>query len=222
MERVRQSVEAMGAAGTEEAALLLARNEAFESFRRSYRKNETIEANKVQLKDNYERAKKLGEQVNASRTRINSVKTQLEVCRQKRAVAELTGGAGGAPGAEEESLKAQLEEEKRQYKDGFAQLRELKSEIEHLQHLLEQSRRRLQQDFEKWYAAGPQPVGEVGQAAADVKTAWPSPARGANPARSPQPRGAPPLTGNNEVDQEIMAFYKARESLVQNRMAKAP
>ena len=37
-----------------------------------------------------------------------------------------------------------LEDEKRQYKEGFAQLKALKSEIEHLQHLLEQSRRRLQ------------------------------------------------------------------------------
>ena len=35
-----------------------------------------------------------------------------------------------------------LEEEKRQYKEGFAQLKALKSEIEHLQHLLEQARAR--------------------------------------------------------------------------------
>ena len=54
---------------------------------------------------------------------------------------------------EEESLKEMLEEEKRQYKEGFAQLKALKSEIEHLQHLLEQSRRRLQ----AWPAPQPQP-----------------------------------------------------------------
>ena len=38
-----------------------------------------------------------------------------------------------------------MEEGKRAYKEGFAKLKELKGEIEHLQHLLEQSRRRLQQ-----------------------------------------------------------------------------
>ena len=54
---------------------------------------------------------------------------------------------------EEESLKEMLEEEKRQYKEGFAQLKALKSEIEPLQHLLEQSRRRLQ----AWPAPQPQP-----------------------------------------------------------------
>ena len=37
---------------------------------------------------------------------------------------------------EEESLKEMLEEEKRQYKEGFAQLKALKSEIEHLQREL--------------------------------------------------------------------------------------
>ena len=61
-------------------------------------------------------------------------------------------GDGAAFAAEEEPLKAKLEEGKRTYKEGFAKLKGLKSEIEHLQHLLEQSRRRLQQDFETWFS----------------------------------------------------------------------
>lgn len=36
------------------------------------------------------------------------------------------------------------------YKEAFARLRELKQEIEHLQMLLEQSRTKLQKDFEHW------------------------------------------------------------------------
>lgn len=36
------------------------------------------------------------------------------------------------------------------YKEAFARLRELKQEIEHLQMLLEQSRTKLQRDFEHW------------------------------------------------------------------------
>jgi|EP00665_Eupelagonemidae_sp_cell47_P009083 hypothetical protein len=63
-----------------------------------------------------------------------------------------------------------MEGGKRAYKEGFGQLKELKSEIEHLQHLLEQSRRRLQSDFENWYAkqgsaAGPAGGGAAGAAA---------------------------------------------------------
>lgn len=226
-----------------------------------------IEANKAELKGKYDTAKRLGEQVNSARSRINSVKAQLEAVRQKRAAAELSGDAGGLV-QEEEALKARLEEEKRGYKEGFAQvpaalpppslvapaphrpsaaapfhvlptphpaasraqLKELKSEIEHLQHLLEQSRRRLQQDFEKWYAtqhAGEAPmVLPPGPQAA--RSPQPHGSSRASPAPSPQrgggaraaARGGPPLTGNQEVDQEIMAFYKAREKLVHDRMAR--
>ena len=41
-------------------------------------------------------------------------------------------------------------QEKAAYKEAFARLRELKQEIEHLQMLLEQSRTKLQRDFEHW------------------------------------------------------------------------
>lgn len=47
-------------------------------------------------------------------------------------------------------LQLRIEREKSSYKEAFAQLRELKSEIEHLQMLLEQSRTKLQKDFEQW------------------------------------------------------------------------
>ena len=75
--------------------LLVARNGAFERFRRAYRKNEAIEANKAQLKAKYEEAKAinqptpthsppipppqaLGERINATRDRINLLKGQAK------------------------------------------------------------------------------------------------------------------------------------------------
>jgi kinesin family protein 6/9 len=38
------------------------------------------------------------------------------------------------------------------YKETFAQLKTLKSEIEHLQHFLERSKVQLMKDFELWWA----------------------------------------------------------------------
>jgi len=38
------------------------------------------------------------------------------------------------------------------YKESFTRLRTLKTEIEHLQHLLEKSKVRLMKDFEMWWA----------------------------------------------------------------------
>ncbi len=209
-ERAQRGVEALGASGTEEAQLLLARNEAFESFRRSYRKNQMMEQNKAELKQKFDEAKALGERVNSARGSINALKGKVEAVRRSRAISEVTGGDGGESG-EEAQLMAQMEQEKRTYKEGAGRLRELKAEIEHLQHILAQSRRRLQQDFEGWYAA---------------KCNTPSEAAGAPPQHaSPrgQPsverrQGGPPLTGDAKVDAEILAFYQAREALVQQRM----
>lgn len=38
------------------------------------------------------------------------------------------------------------------YKESFSRLRTLKTEIEHLQHLLEKSKVKLMKDFEIWFA----------------------------------------------------------------------
>ena len=61
--------------------------QAFEGFRRSYRKNEAIEASKQELKAKYDAAKRLGEHVNGARSRINAAKAQLESVRHARAAA---------------------------------------------------------------------------------------------------------------------------------------
>ena len=39
------------------------------------------------------------------------------------------------------------------YKESYQQLKDLKIEIEHLHHLLDQARLRLTRDFEHWYAS---------------------------------------------------------------------
>jgi len=213
--------------GTDEAEMLIARNAAFESFRRSYRKNQVIEDNKRELKDKYDKAKALGESVNQARARINSLKAQVESVRRTRAAAGLSGiGDGGEDvGSEEEAaLRGQIEAEKRQYKEGFAKLKEYKAEIEHLQLMLEQSRRRLQQDFENWWvtqqpAAEPSPL-EVSPPRRPRAGAVASP-RSTSGGGSAKPSG-PPLTGNPEVDAEILAFYQAREGLVAQRMGRPP
>ena len=50
-----------------------------------------------------------------------------------------------------ETTRSQLSEKVVKYKDSYQKLKEMKIEIEHLQHLLEQARHRLTRDFEHWY-----------------------------------------------------------------------
>jgi len=130
------------------------RNKAFEEFRKSYRKNQLIEESKQNLKDKFVRAKELGGAVNAARNNINRLKAQITQRRVQRGVDGLDSSSADAaaePDAEEKQMLAQMEEEKTNYKQHFKTLKELKTEIEHLQHNLEKSRRKLQADFENWF-----------------------------------------------------------------------
>ena len=105
-------------------------------------------------------------------------------------------------------------------------LRDLKTEIEHIQKMLEQGRRKLQADFDKWYELILREPANTGGGGAPTprNAAAPSPRM---PAPSPEPaRSAwatpplaaaqpkqPVLTGNRDADDDIMAFYRAKEEL---------
>nr|XP_022332099.1 kinesin-like protein KIF6 [Crassostrea virginica] len=128
------------------------RQEAFEIFRRDYYNNPTIEGNKHDLKQRYAEAKSLGEAVNKSRQKINHVKGQIEQHRMQLAMQGLVDGNNQEIDEVEQELRDEMEDEKLRYKESFSRLRTLKTEIEHLQHLLEKSKVKLMKDFEIWFA----------------------------------------------------------------------
>lgn len=149
------------------------RKEAFETFRRDYPHNDTIEENKQTLKQRYAEAKQLGEQVNSSRQKINSIKTQIEQQRVRRSMQGFVNGTEGIDDVDpvEQSLRQAIEEEKAKYKDSFTRLRSLKTEIEHLQHLLEKAKVKMQKDFEIWWAE----QAAFNQTPDEVRAAWKTP-----------------------------------------------
>ena len=90
--------------------LLRDRNQAFEHFRKSYRKNEAIEENKAILKEKYTAAKQLAAQVNGSRKQITYLKGTIEQLRKERAMQGFVDGEATATeeDPEEERAKAQV------------------------------------------------------------------------------------------------------------------
>lgn len=225
-----------------DANLLADRNKAFELFRKSYRKSEAIEENKQELKRKYGRAKELGQAVNDARANINELKSKLQQRRAQLGVAEVAAGDGRDDHAEkdatEEDLKRQLEQEKSSYRESFNSLRDLKAEIEHLQKLLEGSRKKLQADFEEWLKMVVRQQQEMGvlekREGALMPTEQSSPSKKGTSASmgsvnsndrsivssNGQRGGAsqlvhhPPSTGDDKADAEIRAFYQAREKVV--------
>ncbi|KAL3687670.1 hypothetical protein R1sor_013979 [Riccia sorocarpa] len=128
------------------------RLKAFELFKSTYPNWDAIEENKQILREKYQKAKSLGEKVNNARERINEMKAQVEKVRVDTALRNLTEGTEPSTHMDlaEEQLISHIDREKRVYKENFNDLRDIKKEIEHLHLILQQSRIRLQVDFEKW------------------------------------------------------------------------
>ncbi|KAM4625912.1 kinesin-like protein KIF6 [Polymixia lowei] len=134
--------------------LSIGKQEAFEIFKRDHEDCLTIEDNKALLKQRFAEAKALGEQVNEARNRVNDLKKQLEMRRIQRAAHGVTGNHTEEKEADpvEEDLRKQIEEEKKIYKSTFGRLKALRTEIEHLQLLLERAKVKLQKDFQDWWS----------------------------------------------------------------------
>ncbi|XP_059210074.1 LOW QUALITY PROTEIN: kinesin-like protein KIF6 [Centropristis striata] len=135
--------------------LSMGKQEAFETFIRDHDDHLTIEDNKKILKQRSSEAKRIGEKLNEARNRINDLKKQLEMQRRQRAA---HGVMGNHPVVEddvdlvEENLCKHIEQEKKAYKGNIGRLKVLRTEIEHLQLLLERAKVKLQKDFHKWWS----------------------------------------------------------------------
>jgi predicted nuclease with TOPRIM domain len=102
--------------------------------------------------------------------------------------------------ADEERLKAEIDREKASYKAKFSQLKSLKTEIEHLQHISSKSRQKLQKDFDDWWDETERQR-KMNRGFAERKensNSW---------------KKKPPSTGDELADAEIDAFYRLRERL---------
>jgi kinesin family member 6/9 len=142
---------------------------ALSYYREYYPPNTAIEENKAILQQKYTKAKTMGARVNQARSTITYLKSTIEQIRRERAMEGLmdsdssskaddnsttdnnTDEDAAAADADEAKYKLAIEEEKKVYKDSFQELRELKTEIENIQKLLEKARCRMQAEFEAWY-----------------------------------------------------------------------
>ena len=135
----------------------------------------------------------------------------------------------------EREAKETIAQEKLAYKTSYQNLRELKSEIEQIQKLMERSRKKLQADFDAWYEQ--QGRGETltkallssdGEKQVEfkpqfneqpIKQAWASPTYSTATTQSTSSFASSEIrsTGYRDTDADIEAFYKASEILKARR-----
>ena len=104
--------------------------------------------------------------------------------------------------------------EKKAYKDSLSKLRELKKTIESSQKVIEAGRLKMQSDFDSWHTSCTQEQEQE----KPIKLP-PGQEDDAPNIEFKLPPGIK-LTGNKEADDDILAFYRAKELLL--RRAEAP
>merc|ERR1712072_1365524 len=107
-------------------------------FREKCRIAHVLEDNKRVLKEKYTEAKQCGEKVNATRKAIAYLKQSIEAIRRERAIEGVVNEDDLQKADPEERRKIDaIAQEKEVYKQNFESLRRLKTEIEHVQRMLE-------------------------------------------------------------------------------------
>ncbi|XP_069578414.1 kinesin-like protein KIF6 [Brachyistius frenatus] len=132
--------------------LSMGKQEAFETFIRDHEDQQTIEDNKNLFKQRSAEARKLREELVEAKDTITELKKQLEMRRRQRAAHGVIGNVEEEYDQVEENLCKHIEQEKTTYKSTVGRLKGLRTEIEHLQLLLERAKVKLQRDFHKWWS----------------------------------------------------------------------
>uniref|UniRef100_A0A3P9BTY4 Kinesin family member 6 n=1 Tax=Maylandia zebra TaxID=106582 RepID=A0A3P9BTY4_9CICH len=193
--------------------LSMGKQEAFEIFIRDHEDHLTIEDNKSLLK----------QRLMTSRTKYYPDNAQIKADYFNEEFDPA-----------EENLCKHIEEEKTGYKSIVGRLKALRTEIEHLQLLLERSKVKLQKDFHKWWSqeASSLQVAELTflylSIGCSPKSHWDTEQDHTAIYTSSsgiwvrllfaQPckrfSSSIPLTGDQQTDADILAFIRARQNLV--------
>lgn len=162
-------------------------------------------------------AKKVGENLKAARVKIQQHKHLIEKARLDFAIDGIVkeGEVGPKCNPIESQSRVQIDKNKNIYQSAFQKLKGLKSEIEHIKILMERRQIKLQKDFDNWYDKMCQEdkitIMKSSQAPESIHLKK-QPKKDDDQVHFKLPLTAR-LTGNKETDDDIIAFYKAKEAL---------
>ena len=212
---------------------------SFDWFQERCSLNGAIEENREILKEKITEAKVVGERANQSRSTITYLKSSIEAIRRERALQRMDGadsksGADGVGGGgselespEEQTHRRAIEQEKVVYKESFERLRILKPEIEHVKKVLEKCRANMQSQFDQWYSNlhsrgfDTFPSNNGHHKSASVESDSPrskAQAQSLSSSMLTRVNSYSEAEGkDDDVDEDIMAFYAAKEELTKLR-----
>jgi len=99
-------------------------------------------------------AKSKGSEVQKHRAEINKLKGEISHLVQQIAVRNATGHRDEEVDQREAKLRENMDFEKRKYQENVSKLKEIKPQVDHLQHTLEKQRIEMHRQFEIWFKVG--------------------------------------------------------------------
>ncbi|NXG49531.1 KIF9 protein, partial [Psilopogon haemacephalus] len=133
-----------------------ARPVAFELFKKEAGSEiiQIFKTNKSILLARKKRIRAVGQRINSIKQEMEGIQKALEAQQQQRwQEGKYVDEEGQTIIDEEEfSLIMKLKDLKEEYKSGYAELKDLKAEIQYCQHLVDQCRNKLISEFDIWYS----------------------------------------------------------------------
>lgn len=182
-----------------DSSYLKDKDSAYKVFKTMYPNIKAMEQNKLKLKEKFEEAKHLGEKVNNSRKSIEIIKKTIEQLRIEKSMSGLLNDSKEPEDDDESKAMEELEANKSIYLNGFAELKQMKLEIEHIKHLVENEEKECKINFEKWFIA----LDKYYNSTKQIKP------------KTIEKTQIQPIKQN--VDNDIAAFYQASKELL-NRL----
>ncbi|NWW53269.1 KIF9 protein, partial [Pedionomus torquatus] len=128
---------------------------AFEQFKEEGGReiNRIFKENKSILLTRKRRSSTVAQRINFIKREIESIRKTLEALEQERWQQGVYADDKGRTIIDEEEflLIMKLKDLKEEYRSGYAELQDLRAEIQYCQHLVDQSRNKLISEFEIWY-----------------------------------------------------------------------
>jgi kinesin family protein 6/9 len=173
--------------------------------------NIDLDADKALLQNKINTAKSIGAEVKETKANIVHLKDCIDEIQRQVKVQEITGVNSNVDNTSLNDYLEEIDVSKKRYKTSMEELRELKAAIEHIKKLMERKRRKMQSDFDEWYGVVYANLEESKRNDKSESCNEASPTSPSKPMIKLPP--GVKLTGNKEADEDIIAFYQAKEAL---------
>ena len=121
------------------------------TYKYHYSGSATYQANNERLSELIKEAKETGQETNKKRQEVNRLRGEREHIIRQIAANQAAGFDVSELEAREANIRREMEKTKNDYNEIVKRLKQLKPNIDHLQHVRERARIDMHREFDEWF-----------------------------------------------------------------------